>query len=390
MPCRDVPGRIHVSVASVPAGHAGEECLTLAILFGGVPACTTALTGVRGIDSLYSSRSLFFKATDQQPPAGCQDFTVQPRLLSHILAWPLDGSLDRPGHIPDLQVFNADQIELVGKECGCLLTPIFGDVSLPCSEPRSLHLHMGASVGAWSRACQLALKPAQPLSPSGRETPHTQQLTSRECCRNSHPPIDSYHIAHSWRRYRIRLRRERYVPAARSVERHPVRFHPSRHGARQAEPHPSDLGYPHLGHLTAKSSNIRRRYGDNSKPLMPPSLSPGRMIVGSTEVIGHCLGEVSDGLLLHYDASRPEPFKLGPCFGKLSALLHPARRASTTLSPPRPLFASEVPNEAGMRTMFQQPRLLGSAGLEAISGHERKLSVGPDKTEEVKWRGCPP
>jgi len=68
MPCGDVPGRVHVSVAGVSAGHAAEQGLALAAARCDVPARRAPLARVRGLDLLDPARGLVFQPADQQPP----------------------------------------------------------------------------------------------------------------------------------------------------------------------------------------------------------------------------------------------------------------------------------------------------------------------------------
>ena len=87
MPCRDVPGRIHVRVKPELAGGAPEDGLALARLRVHVPARRAALARIRGIDLLDAAWGLFFQPAHQDSPAGGEDLPVQPGLLLHVRAW---------------------------------------------------------------------------------------------------------------------------------------------------------------------------------------------------------------------------------------------------------------------------------------------------------------
>jgi hypothetical protein len=82
MPCRDVPGRVHIGVARETAGYADERRLALAAFGCGVPTRATLLAGESGIDLLYPSGSLLFQAAYQQAPARRQNLAIQPGLTA--------------------------------------------------------------------------------------------------------------------------------------------------------------------------------------------------------------------------------------------------------------------------------------------------------------------
>ena len=78
VPRRDVPGRVHVSVAGETAGRAPETRLALAGPPIHVPARRAPLARVRGIDLLYPAGALSCSSARQQAPARPQDLPVQP------------------------------------------------------------------------------------------------------------------------------------------------------------------------------------------------------------------------------------------------------------------------------------------------------------------------
>ena len=86
MPCGDVPGRVHISVAGEIAGDAGEEGLALAALRCDMPARRATLARVRGTDLLHPAGCLVLQAAHQQAPARGQDAPVQAGFLSDIPA----------------------------------------------------------------------------------------------------------------------------------------------------------------------------------------------------------------------------------------------------------------------------------------------------------------
>ncbi len=362
--------------------------MALATLRRYVATRTAALARVGGIDPLDPVRSLFVQAPDKKPPPRRKNLAVQPRLLPYILARLVSTAPGRPDHVTDLQILNSDKVESASQLRGSLFAPILASIGLSGSKPRSLSFDTGMTVGASRRAGQLALKSAQPLLASLRQTRHPEQFTGRRGYRDSYAKVNANHFAGSRHGHWVWLSRERYMPAADSVARHPVGLHAVRHRAGQPEPDPTDLGYPYLARSSIQSADTRRCYSDDPKSIAPPNLSPCRPAMRSAEGVRHGLGEVSDCLLLHYDAADTKPFKFSACFRKLTTLFDPSGCASTPLSPPRLLLTCEVPDEPGMSAMFQERRLLSRVRRQTITGHNWKLSARSDKTREVKQRLC--
>ena len=81
VPRRDVPGRVHVSVAGVTAGSAPEDGLALARLPVHLPARRAPLARERGFDLLHPAGRLVLQPAHQQAPPRPQDAPVQPGLL---------------------------------------------------------------------------------------------------------------------------------------------------------------------------------------------------------------------------------------------------------------------------------------------------------------------
>jgi hypothetical protein len=111
VPRRDVPSRVHVSVARVSTGCAPEGGLVLARLPIHVPARATPLAGERGTDLLHPARRLVFQAAYQQAPAGSQDLPIQPGLSAGVPARILESAPSRACHVPYLEVFNSNHVE---------------------------------------------------------------------------------------------------------------------------------------------------------------------------------------------------------------------------------------------------------------------------------------
>src|SRR5690242_17346699 len=86
VPRRDVPGRVHVSVAGVSAGRAHEPRLALTRPRIHVPARRAPLARERSTDLLHPAGRLFLQAAYQQAPSGPQDAAVQPGFLPDAAA----------------------------------------------------------------------------------------------------------------------------------------------------------------------------------------------------------------------------------------------------------------------------------------------------------------
>ena len=77
VPGRDVACRVHISIASVSAGHAAKEGLVLTALRSDLPARRAALARVGGWNSLDPSGSLVLQAADECTPARTADGSIQ-------------------------------------------------------------------------------------------------------------------------------------------------------------------------------------------------------------------------------------------------------------------------------------------------------------------------
>jgi hypothetical protein len=113
VPRRDVPGRVHIRVASVSAGGAPEDGLARTRLRVHPPARRAPLAGERRRYLLDSAGCLLFQTPDQQTPLRPQDAPVESSLLADVPARVLPRAFRRSGHIPDLEVFHRDHVKPV-------------------------------------------------------------------------------------------------------------------------------------------------------------------------------------------------------------------------------------------------------------------------------------
>src|SRR5690349_8864962 len=162
MPCGDVPGRVHVSIAGVSAGHAAEQGLALAAARCDMPARRAPLAGVRGTYFLHPARGLVGQAADQQAPPGPHDLAVEAGLRCDVPARLVLGALRRAVPFPDLEIPAPDQVEPPGDVRRRLLAPALADVRAAGLEPGGRAPDPPAALRAASGPGQLPLQPPQP------------------------------------------------------------------------------------------------------------------------------------------------------------------------------------------------------------------------------------
>ncbi len=390
VPRRDVPGRVHVSVADETAGSAPEDGLALTRLPVHVPACRAPLAGQRRSDLLYPALSLILQAAHQHPPARGQDAPVQPSLGSDVPARVPGRSPGRAGHVLDLQVLDPDHVEPARQVRACLFRPVLAPVGLAGVQPGNRVLHPSAALRARLSASELALQPPQTLALPRGQARHVQQLTGRQGSRHRHAPVNADHLAAARRRDRIGNGGEGDMPAPGPVHCHPVRLHARRNGAGPAESHPPDLRHPHLADVAGDATHVPLLPASphDAETLVPASLAPRRSTgrVLRVEERGHRLVEVPQRLLLHHLGACGQPRVLCPGLGELSALLQVAGRALAAWLPVLVLLDSEVPHIPGVRAVVPQHRQLCGCGEQPVSGHANILSTTTDISGEVKRR----
>ena len=269
--------------------------------------------------------------------------------------------------------------------------PVLASVRLAGTQPSDGVLHPPAPVRATPSAGELALQaPHAPSLPPGQAW-DMQHFPGRQGRGHRHAPVDSHRLAVTRCRDRRGDHGEGDMPAPGTVQLHPVRLHPWRHGAGPAEPHPPGLRYPDLADVPAEPSHLPRFDGDDPEPLVPPGLAPRRppSRVLRVEERGHGLGEVAQRLLLHHLGACGQPWVLGAGGGELPTLLQVARSALLTWTPVRVLLDSEVPHVPGVAAVVGQHGFLGEGGEQPVTSHTNILSTNTHISEEVKWRVVP-
>ena len=377
MPCGDIPGRVHVSVAGVAAGHAAEQGLALAAARCDVPARAAALRRVSGVDFLNSARGLLLQTRDKQAPAGGEYFPVQAGLVPYVSARVLDGSPGRAGHARDPQIFDPDHIESACQTGACLLNPVFAGVRLAGFQPCDGQLHLGAAAGAAPSPRKTALETAKPALPLKAEPGSAKQLARRQCRADRHTSVDAHEFTRTGRGKGLWNHGKRDMPASGPVPSDPVGLR-RRSRAGPAEAHPARLRNPHSAGFPAKPTHMLRLHGDNAESLVAPGLPPGGLTARASEKALHGLGVIPERLLLHHLASYPQPCKLCPRCSELTALLQIAWGALAARPPVLLLLDSQIPHEPGMRAVLQQHSSLHLRGLETVPGHASTLAPGND------------
>src|ERR1700730_1460208 len=292
MPCRDVSGCIHVSVAGISDGSAGEDGLALTRLRVDDPAHRAPLACVHGIDLLHSARGLVLKPTGQQPPSAGQDLSVEPGLLPDVHSRRGNCAFGRASHVGDPKVLNADHVETPGQVAGCLLGPVLTRISLPCYQPGCGGPGPDSAFGNALGAGQAALQKQQPATPLRTQPGHVEQLAGGQGRAYRHAAIyaDDGPVAGRWDRRGGNG--ECNMPATRAVQGDPGRPRALGDGPGPAESDPPGLWHPRLARMTRQPMDPLSLWSDDTKALVAADLPPGGPAVGPGEEASHCLREV--------------------------------------------------------------------------------------------------
>jgi hypothetical protein len=371
--CCDVFGRVHVSVARVVAGDAHEQRLALATVRSDIPTRRATLAGERWINLGHSTWSLVFQAGNQESPTRGQDRPVQPGLLPHVAAGALDGAFRGPGHVPDFQILDPDQIEPARQTGGSLLHPILAPSGLPGFQPGDGGLDPTPPVRTALGTGEHTLQTQQPALLTDRRLWTRQQLASGQSSRDNHTPVHPDDLAIARSGNRLRDHRERDMPPAHPITRHPIRLHSGRNRTTPPEPHPANLGHPHPTSTPIELPHMLRPDSDLPETFVATGLTPRRFAMRTPKELRHRLGEIPQRLLLHRLRTSPQPRTLGTRLSQLSRLLHIVGRRPPTPLPMRMLLYGQVPHEPGMPTMRQQPHLLVGCRKQPVTGHPTNI-----------------
>ena len=375
----DVACCVHVGVARPRiAGIALENRLTLTVFGSDVPACGASLRRVRGRYLLDPTASLVLQSRGEQTPTASKDATVQPALVCHPHAGPLDGAPRRSRHRSHVEGFDADRVVPLRNVSGGLFEPVLASVGLQRLQLRDREFRASTSVGAALGASEALLQHLQPLGLPATQARGVQQLTSRQCRRHGNTTVDTHHAPVTRSSDRIRDMGERDMPATCPVAGDPVGLDPFWDRSRHAEAHPADLGHPHPTEPAVQLLNVMRFDRNLPESLVHTGFAPCRAAMRSVEKVAHRLGEVPQRLLLHGLRAGRQPIVLGAGRGQLRTLLVVARRAATGLPVPL-LLDGQVPHIPGVATMLGQHVRLFRGRKQPITRHASNLAATTDK-----------
>jgi hypothetical protein len=352
VPRRDVPGRVHVSVAAVSAGGALEDGLALTRLPVHMPACRAALARMVRL-----------------------------------------GPLRRARHAPDLQVLDLDDVKPTRQVCAGLLDPLLEPVGLAGAQPGSSQPNLHAAFRAATGVGELPFKPPQPLSLRYGQAGHVQQFTGRQGRRYCNAAVDAHDLSVTWCLNRLRDSGEGDVPAPCPVHGHPVGLHSRRYRPGSAEPYPTDLRHPNLTDLPAEPTYLPLLASPphNPEPLVPSRLTPRRAPsrIFRIQECGYRPGEIPQGLLLHRLGSGSQPCMLRPSLRELSALLNISWRPRAARAPVCVLLDGQIPHVPGVHAVIVHYRFLSGRGEQPVSGHTNTVAMTTDISGGVKQRFLP-
>jgi len=154
MTWRDLPGRVHLTVARVPTRNAHESRVALTTLRSEVRAGVYgSATGPQlAVSSLPGA--CLFQPGQEQPRARCEHAPVEPGFLCAAPAGTVHGSPSGSGH--DVEVLGPDHVQGVGEASGGSLNPVLAAVSVTDLQAgdQGLRLLAGGRQPEWyERAC---------------------------------------------------------------------------------------------------------------------------------------------------------------------------------------------------------------------------------------------
>ena len=378
MACGDIPGRVHVGVQRISAGHAAEQGLALAIARRDVPTRRAPLVRVRGTYLLNPAGGFVLQTADQQAPPLGKDASIQPGFLPDILAWVCDATPRRAGHAPDLQVLDADHVEPPSDVRRCLFAPVLADVRATGPEAGDSVPDLRAALRAAGSPRQFPLQlPQPPLLRCGQPRA-VQQLSGGQGRADGHAPINADDLASSRPLYSFRNDGEGNMPASSPVPLHPIRLHILRYLPGPAEPHPAGLGYPNLPGVAVQPPHVLRLNVDGTEPLISIGLPPRRAAMRPGQEVRHCLIVITDCLLLHDHASRSQPRVLCPCRRELAAAFHEPRHAPASRPPVRLLLNAQVPHVSSVRAVPKERSFLACRWHQTVPRHANTVATRYD------------
>ncbi len=382
----DVACGVHVGIArSRTAGDALENRLALAVFGCDVPAVRASQRRKRCRDEFKPPRGLVLQPGHQQPPPLAADLAVETPFLRDAGAWAFTSPARRAGHRAHPQVLDTDGVETACQIGGGLFHPVTAAICFAGAQPRDGQLGSCAPGRSAPRPGQPPLQSAEPLGFACTKTGNPQQLPAGQRHRDRHPAINTHHaaIAGSWDRVGDRGKSD--VPAPRAIQSDSVGLHGVVDGARPAELHPPDFGYPDLSVAAVEPLDVTWFDSDLAESFMFAGLAPRRATVGAVKEVAHRLGEVPQRLLLHGLRPGRQPLAFGAGRGQLGTLLVVAGRFSAWL-PVLLLLDGQIPHKPGMATVLGQDCRLLRAGKQPKPAHINNLGSTTDNPSKGRKR----
>jgi hypothetical protein len=238
MPCREVFGRVHISIRGQAASPAAEDGLALARSSVHGSAGAASLRRVRGVYSFDPAWSLALEPPHQEAPARGEGLPIEAGLLAHVPAGQLGGPFGGADQVADVEIFHADDGKTPGEVRADLLTPIPSGIGLTGCKPGNGEPCPDASARGPLGPGKFALQQPQPSLAAGAQTWGPQQFARGECHAHRHTPVETYNLTCPRVRDGLGNDGERDVPTSGRVEGYSIRLHAPRHGPRQLKPHP--------------------------------------------------------------------------------------------------------------------------------------------------------
>lgn len=186
MTWRDLPGRVHLTVARVPTRNAHESRVALTTLRSEVRAGVYgSATGPQlAVSSLPGA--CLFQPGQEQPRARCEHAPVEPGFLCAAPAGTVHGSPSGSGH--DVEVLGPDHVQGVGEASGGSLTQSLRRSASLTFKPAIRVFAFLPAAGNPSGTSEPALKPQEQIGFLGPQTLRAGHLSGDSSTATATPP----------------------------------------------------------------------------------------------------------------------------------------------------------------------------------------------------------
>ncbi len=323
---------------------------------------------------------------NQQSPPLAADLTVKAPFLRDVGARASTSAARRLDHGPHIQVLDADGVEPTRDIGGGLLHPVTPPVGFTRFQSRDGQLRSSSPVRSPSRPSQTPLQSAQPLGFGSAQGRGMQQLPGGQRSRHRHTAINTNHAAIIGSRNGFRDGSKSDVPTPRPTQTDSVGLHRVGYVASPPEPHPTDLGHPHLPGAATQPLNVARFDTDLPESFISTGLTPRRATMGAVEKVPHRLRKVPQRLLLHGLRPGCQPVVFGAGRSQLSTLLVVARRLAAWLPVLLLLLHGQIPHKPGVATVLGQRCRLLSTGKQPEPAHSNNVTSTTDNSSKGERR----